>query len=104
MVSFELLCKHLDFEVNVHLFKRFYSIKMHVSDKGWFYFNPRTRALKLTNDVPSSIKHWKNRFIFCPISISRRALGIDKPMRLQIQLWEHSIIENTRRYKRVAIA
>lgn len=36
-----MLCKHIGFEVKVDLFRRFYSIKKHVLDKGWFYFSPK---------------------------------------------------------------
>ena len=65
LVGYQLLCRHQKIEPTVNLFRRCYSLKNSRSEKGWFYFG--NKVPKLVYDTLSSIKEWKNNFIFVPV-------------------------------------
>lgn len=64
LVSFELICYLLDIHTSINLFRCFYTIKKHINDWGWFCFSLRHGSTKFIDAMPTSIKHWKERFIF----------------------------------------
>ena len=51
----------------VNLFRLYYTLKAHGTDKGWFYICNRNNTIsKLVVDASTSIKNWKENFVFIP--------------------------------------
>ncbi|XP_027082016.2 uncharacterized protein [Coffea arabica] len=65
IIGFEMLCRHQEVAPSVDLFCRCYTLKVHGTDKGWFFVSNRNNAIpKLVVGSPSSIKNWKRDFFF----------------------------------------
>lgn len=64
LIEFELICNLLGINPSVNLFRYFYTINKHEDDRWWFYFSSWQKCLRLIDDMPTSINHWKERFFF----------------------------------------
>lgn len=64
LIDFELICHLHEINPSVTLFQCFYTIKKHGNNRWWFYFSSRHGCPKLIDDMLTSIKHWKERFVF----------------------------------------
>lgn len=66
LIEFEMLCREQEVNPTAHFFLRFYSLKNSGSEKGWFYLGNRQGVPTLVWDTSTSVKRWKNNFVFVP--------------------------------------
>ncbi|CAH1445589.1 unnamed protein product [Lactuca virosa] len=61
ILCFTLLCVALDASPTINLFRYFYIL---MSNGDWVFFSLRHGLVELCDDLPTSIKYWKDEFFF----------------------------------------